>query len=88
VRIRLGPLTLAQYLDFLPTGRAHEPLRALVRVFSGNEIAFEVQLVLRKEDTPACELGVEGAVAPQLGWLTWAKSAPLAADPDDTILQF
>ena len=63
VRIRLGPLTLSQYLDFLPNGTAHGPLRALVRLFCGSEIAFEVQLVLRKEEAPSCELGGEGAAA-------------------------
>jgi len=66
VRIRLGPLTLEQYRDFLPDGSAHAPLRALVRFFAGNELDFEVQLVLRKEETPACELGREGAAGPRL----------------------
>ncbi len=81
-------LSLQQYLDFLPNGRAHDPLRGLIRFFSGNELSFEVQLVLRKEEAPTCELGNEGAAAPQLGWLTWAKSTPLQADPDQTILKF
>ncbi len=87
VRIRLGPLTLEQYRDFLPDGSAHAPLRALVRFFAGNELDFEVQLVLRKEETPACELGSEGAAGPRLGWLTWAKTAPMARNPDDGILR-
>jgi len=87
VRIRLGPLTLEQYRDFLPDGSAHAPLRALVRFFAGNELDFEVQLVLRKEETPACELGSEGQAGPRLGWLTWAKTAPKAEDPDDSILR-
>ena len=29
VRIRLGPLTLSQYCDFLPDGSAFEPLKAM-----------------------------------------------------------
>jgi type VI secretion system protein ImpH len=87
VRIRLGPLTLEQYRDFLPDGSAHAPLRALVRFFAGNELDFEVQLVLRKEETPACELGSEAPAGPRLGWLTWAKTAPLARNPDDSILR-
>jgi type VI secretion system protein ImpH len=49
VRIRLGPLTLRQYLDFLPDGSAHQPLRSLVRFFVGAELDCEVQLVLRKK---------------------------------------
>lgn len=87
VRIRLGPLTLAQYRDFLPDGAAYQPLRALVRFFAGNEIDFDVQLVLHKEDTPPCELGAQGEGAPRLGWLTWARTAPPARDPDQSILR-
>ena len=86
VRIRLGPLTAKQYLEFLPDGSAHRPLRALVRFFGGSEFDFEVQLVLKKEETPPCELGVVGPVAPRLGWLTWARTEAPLRDPDDTIL--
>jgi len=86
-RIRLGPLTLNQYLDFLPTGAAYEPLRALTRFFAGDELDFELQLVLKKEEAPPCKLGEEGSAAPQLGWLTWASSTPLTQDPEGTILR-
>ena len=64
-----------QYLDFLPTRTAYAPLRALTRFFSGDELDFEVQLVLDREEVPACELGAEGEQAPRLGWITWVKSA-------------
>jgi type VI secretion system protein ImpH len=87
VRIRLGPLTLEQYLEFLPDGPAHQPLRALVRFFAGNEFDLELQLVLKKEETPPCALGAESPTAPRLGWMTWARTAPLQRDPDDTVLQ-
>lgn len=87
VRIVLGPLPLARYLDFLPSGTAYAPLRDLTRLFSGDEIDFELQLILDRRDTPSCELGVEGATAPMLGFLSWAKSKPIDRDPADTILQ-
>jgi type VI secretion system protein ImpH len=87
VRIRLGPLTLDQYLDFLPNGSAHAPLKSLIRFFAGNELDFEIQLVLKKEETPSCELGGDGLTAPRLGWLTWAKTVPLSRDPDESILR-
>lgn len=85
-RICIGPLSLAQYLDFLPDGTAFEPLRGLVRFFSGDEIDYEVQLILEREQVPRCELGAQGEVAPRLGWVTWMKSNPLSRDPQDTIL--
>ena len=85
-RIVLGPLRLDQYLDFLPTGTAFKPLRDMVRFYAGDELDFEAQLILRKEETPPCQLGGDGP-APQLGWLSWAKTAPLTADPGQTVLQ-
>jgi type VI secretion system protein ImpH len=87
VRIKLGPLPLTQYLDFLPTGSAWEPLRALVKFYFNDQLDFELQLVLRRDETPGCELGSEGAAAPRLGWVTWAKTAPLGRDPGETLLK-
>jgi type VI secretion system protein ImpH len=87
VRVRLGPLTLKQYMEFLPDGSAHKPLRALIRFFAGTGLDCELQLVLKKEEAPPCELGADSATAPRLGWLTWVRSAPMQRDPDDSILQ-
>ena len=85
VRIRLGPLSWRQYLDFLPSGTAYAPLRSLAKFASRGETDFEVQLVLAKEDVPACELGA-GDEPPRLGWTAWAKTQPKRGDADDTIL--
>jgi type VI secretion system protein ImpH len=87
VRIRLGPLTLRQYLDFLPGGPAHLPLRALARFFAAQELEFEAQLVLRREETPRCTLGEEGDGAARLGWVTWANTRGMDRDPADTVLR-
>jgi type VI secretion system protein ImpH len=86
VRIVLGPLTLQRYADFLPQGQSWDPLRAWVRFFSNDEWDFEVKLILEREQVPACTLGAEGASGPQLGWVSWVKSAPFRRDPDDTVL--
>lgn len=85
-RIKLGPLSIVQYLDFLPTGSAYPALRALTRFFANDEIDFEVQLVLERKDVPTCDLGAEGEAGPQLGWVSWVRSAPMGRDPEDTIL--
>jgi type VI secretion system protein ImpH len=92
-RIRLGPLTLQQYVDFLPEGSAWSPLRAITRFFSGDEIDFEIQLVLERDHVPACGLDTfagprpSASEAPLLGWTTWVKTAPVRRDPDDTTLR-
>ncbi|MBV8572702.1 MAG: type VI secretion system baseplate subunit TssG, partial [Acidobacteriaceae bacterium] len=85
-RLRIGPLGLERYQEFLPHGPAHQPLRALLRFYSGSDIEFELQLVLRHDEVPACKLGDEED-SPQLGWVTWMKSSPVFnRDPDDTVL--
>jgi len=86
VRVRLGPLSREQFDEFLPDGSAHEALRALTHFYCGEQIDFEVQLVLARDDVPACVLGADGAEASPLGWCTWLRTAPLARDPDETIL--
>ena len=86
-KVVLGPLRLRQYLDFLPNGTAHRPLRALLKFFSNTQVDFEIQLVLARDEVPPCELGGEGEAAPQLGWITWVKSVPMKRDPGDTILR-
>ena len=87
VRVKIGPLSLAQYLDFLPDGAAYAPLRALTRFYSNDEFEFEAQLILEHQAVPRCEIGSEGDTAPRLGWVTWMKSAPFPSDADQTTLQ-
>jgi type VI secretion system protein ImpH len=84
-RIRIGPLDLENYLDFLPNGSAYQPLRSLLRFWTNEEIDFELQLILEREEVPRCQLGGEGDSAPQLGWVTWMKSKPMERHPEETI---
>jgi type VI secretion system protein ImpH len=87
-RVVLGPLTLKQYLDFLPIGSGYKPLCDLTEFFSRREIDFELQLTLRRDETPGVVLDYEGlSNEPLLGWTTWLKNAPMGRDPADTILQ-
>jgi type VI secretion system protein ImpH len=86
-RIKIGPLSRAQYVEFLPTGSAFGPLKALTRSFCGDEIEFELQLLLRREEVPLSCLGVDESDGRPLGWLTWLNSkGDLGRDPSDTIL--
>jgi type VI secretion system protein ImpH len=89
VRLRLGPLTRAQFDAFLPRGAAHAELRALARVYADEQVGVEAQLVLARDEVPACALGATGAGPrpPTLGRGTWLASRPLARDPDETTMQ-
>jgi len=86
VRIKIGPLSLEQYVEFLPTGSAFRPLQQLTRFFSNDEMDFEAQLILKREEVPRCELGAEQGIAPQLGWTTWSRTKEMPRDVADTIL--
>ena len=86
VRIRIGPIGMARYDDFLPGGSAHAALRAITKFFSNGCVDFEAQLVLDRQQVPAVELDFDSKQPARLGWVSWAKTAPMSADPDDTIL--
>jgi type VI secretion system protein ImpH len=47
----LGPLTLAQFIDFLPTGWAFRPLCDLVRFYVGDDLDFSFRLTLKAGET-------------------------------------
>ena len=85
VRVKLGPLSLERYKDFLPKAPGFEAVRAITRFFSNDEFEFEVQLILKREDVPSPELGAGSSECLPLGWLSWLKSRPLDRDPQDTV---
>lgn len=86
VRVRLGPLSLKRYLEFLPGEPAYAALRSLVHFYGNEEFDFEAELILKKEETPRCELNPEAEVTPRLGWTTWAATKTPDANPNQTIL--
>jgi type VI secretion system protein ImpH len=87
IRLKLGPLSRQRYASFLPGGAAYQPLCELARFFCGHNLEVEVQLVLKREEVPKCELGDPDAGLPCLGWTSWVKSgADFDRSPEDTIL--
>ncbi|MCI0640823.1 MAG: type VI secretion system baseplate subunit TssG [Gemmataceae bacterium] len=94
VRIRLGPLTYAQFQAFLPD-RSPTPRRKalfllsqLVRLYVGPEMDVEFQLVLSKDEVPACALGArDSALGSRLGWNTWSRKKPKESDAQEAVFQ-
>lgn len=78
----LGPLTRAQFRDFLPTGWAFGPACDLVRLYVGDEMDFSFRLILKAEHVPGARLGpVDGTGrGARLGWASWLKSAAAEGD--------
>lgn len=87
-RIRIGPLDVHRYRDFLPQAVDFESLQTLVRFFGGYDVEFELLLILKQSEVPRCELGDDAGFT-QLGWLTWMKSGlQFDRNPGDTVLLF
>jgi type VI secretion system protein ImpH len=78
-RIVIGPMPLEEFQRFLPGGDSLRRLVAWVRNYIGDELLWDVNLILKREEVPPLKLG-EGT---QLGWTTWSTSQPLERDADD-----
>jgi type VI secretion system protein ImpH len=82
-RIRIGPMRYAQYEALLPGGKGLEQLGAWVRLYVGDELGWETQLVLDRHEVPDTSLGRSG----RLGWSCWLKARHQGKDPDDLVLR-
>jgi len=82
LEVRLGPLTLAAFLDLLPGGAGFRDLRDLARLYLGDAARVDVRLILAAREVPVARLGAAGnAHGPRLGWTTWLKSRPGGTAP-------
>jgi type VI secretion system protein ImpH len=80
IRISLGPMGFEQYKEFLPGESGYRELAGWVQFYSDGAYETEVQLILNREDVPACELGGRGEESPRLGLVSWLKTRPRTAD--------
>jgi type VI secretion system protein ImpH len=92
-RIRFGPLSLARFRLLLPKDTrdeespAHRAAVRLGRLLGGAELDFDIRLVLKAEEVPACVLGKESKTRPQLGWTSWLKTRPFDSDDSQVLLR-
>jgi type VI secretion system protein ImpH len=87
-RIRVGPVSLDRFLDFLPDGRAMVKLVEFTRYLVGQAMAFDVQLFLCAAEVPYCRLDDEGLDAPRLGWIGWLKTGEFATDAGEAVFRW
>jgi type VI secretion system protein ImpH len=76
--LRLGPLALEEFMEFLPTGWGFAPLCDLIRFYCGDELDFSVRLTLKSSEVPGARLGSEKGA--RLGWTSWLKRADWPED--------
>lgn len=81
-RLRIGPLDFRNFQQLLPGSASLRRVTATVKNYVGYELAWDVNLLLKKEEVPQLQLGGSG----QLGWTTWLHSRSLSRDRDETIL--
>jgi type VI secretion system protein ImpH len=82
-RLSLGPLALSDYERFLPGSPALRKLAALVRNFVGDELDWDVNLILDRQAVPPFPLGGPG----RLGSTTWLRGRVPDRDPADVVLR-
>jgi type VI secretion system protein ImpH len=69
-------------MRLLPGAKSEAALVALVRNYLGDEFAWDLQLILKKDEVPATVLGSSG----QLGWTSWLGKREEATDAGDVII--
>ncbi|MBL8816382.1 MAG: type VI secretion system baseplate subunit TssG [Planctomyces sp.] len=93
-RVTIGPLSRAMFDRLLPGTRELKAVEQLIRTYTGIEFDFEIQLILRASDIPACQLtsGATdtggGQCRPSLGWTTWLGKAMIPVDSGDAVFRF
>jgi type VI secretion system protein ImpH len=84
-RVRVGPLRLEEYLDFLPGKTAAAQLRDLVRFYVGPALQFDLQLLLLAGEVPWPRLGEPCDDAPRLAWCGWLKTESFTEDAAEAV---
>lgn len=71
--IRVFCKTLDRFNQLLPDTSEVKTLRQLITSYIGNGISFDLQIILPKQQIPACQLIRSSSCSPRLGWNTWTK---------------
>jgi len=81
-RIVLGPMSRRDYQRLLPGSQARRRLVDLVRGYLGDELSWDVRLILARDEVPPLVLGGKN----RLGWSTWLNAGPAREDAGDLVL--
>ncbi len=81
-RVIAGPLAYHDYQRLLPGGEALIRLMAVVRNYVGDELAWDLRLVLEGDQAPPLRLDGRG----RLGWTAWLPAAHRRPELDDLVL--
>ncbi|WP_288407788.1 type VI secretion system baseplate subunit TssG [uncultured Herbaspirillum sp.] len=82
MRLRIGPLAMRDFEQFLPGARASVALARMLGMFTGSSLEYEVQLVLRAPDVHGMALDAKRQGG-RLGWDTFISTEPETRDRAD-----
>ena len=85
VTVRLGPMRLSRYREFLPGNAAAVQLAAWLRYYAREEFDFLIRLVLMREEVPEIKLTAEPEEMARLGFASWLKLKPFPRDPEEAM---
>jgi type VI secretion system protein ImpH len=80
-RVVLGPLNRGQFRSMLPEGRALRRLNAVVQNYIGEELDWDLRLILDERTDEPMKLG-----GTRLGWDAWLGTIPDKRDRQDLLL--
>lgn len=81
-KILLGAMSLGAYKRMTPGGDSLQQLVAIIRNYIGDELDFDLKLILKRDEVPPIELGQSGA----LGWTTWLGERNAETDAGDMLI--
>jgi type VI secretion system protein ImpH len=84
-RVKIGPLSYKHFLEFSRESLKLRQLHDYVRTYVGPQFDFDLQLVLKKEEVPTCQLS--NADTNRLGWNTWIGDWKKDYDSADAIFE-
>lgn len=83
VELRIGPLSMSQYEDFLPAASGCKALVKLLSLFSLPTLEFQMRLVLRADEVKPIALGAPTCA--RLGMGAFLVTAPQPVECDDLV---
>lgn len=87
-RIIIGPLQRPQFESLLPGKSIPSRIVDLIRLYSGPEFDFEIQLLLLRTHVLPVKFTPQNQSSRSLGWTTWLGNRKLQSDADEVVFRF
>lgn len=81
-RVKVGPVGYSVFERFLPGKESLSRLAAIVRTWTGDALAWDLQVVLARDEVPATRLDARSG----LGWNTWLLGARATRDAHEYVI--